>query len=339
MSIRSSIQGYVRNNNLSESLLDRDALNNLGGSPIADDIALFANNLKNESIISIRKDEYDSTTGFFTIVNTTTEEINKRASVFTDGDVVSLIDENGDILGENLYITDSNTIDEFRLSSKKNSSDAGDIINVGDLSQYEDNYVLSIIRSDAVSSINILMLSEQKARSVSYNNSNDDSQLRNNNDDIFNVGNLEDEFSSINFIVDYSEFESKRKYRKDVSILTDYNLEIDGSVGITDPSDTISQEGFSESSPGLYISNPDSNPEDVDITRAFSSNYNSWSDNGQGALTTESRNVTVGSLIYNNGVQIDGLPDNTVDKSINLNFSHKMNVVIDGISYNLCLTT
>ena len=42
----SSFQGFDIKLNLSENTDDRDVLNNLGIAPIADDIALFTNNLR-----------------------------------------------------------------------------------------------------------------------------------------------------------------------------------------------------------------------------------------------------------------------------------------------------
>ena len=44
----SSVQGFLKSANLLENTQDRQALNNLGTAPIADDISLFINNNQND---------------------------------------------------------------------------------------------------------------------------------------------------------------------------------------------------------------------------------------------------------------------------------------------------
>ena len=47
----SSVQGFLKSANLLENTQDRQALNNLGTAPIADDISLFINNNQNVSVL------------------------------------------------------------------------------------------------------------------------------------------------------------------------------------------------------------------------------------------------------------------------------------------------
>ena len=77
----SSIQGFLKSANLLENTQDRQALNNLGTAPVADDISLFINNNQNVSTIQCADSEYNFITGLVTLVNSTPELFAARSAV------------------------------------------------------------------------------------------------------------------------------------------------------------------------------------------------------------------------------------------------------------------
>lgn len=332
----SSIRGYLVQKNLSETTDDRQSLNNIGGAPVADDIALFVNNTKNQSVISIRADEYDSSTDTVVINNQTTTEVNERSAVFTNRDKVFLVDVDDNVIAENLYIANSNTIDRFQVSAKQ---DLSEIYSINVPTQSDSNdYVLRFVRNDSVTFENLQNLGVESSGvevdlPESDNNTDEESAT-------VSVGNYESEFNTISSVIDLANFQSRNKFVSNDSIQTSIRLRTEGAVIVADPSDTIITEGIVESSPGLYLSDPTSDVDDVQVTRAFSSSSNPWSDDNAGTLSTDSVDVTSGNLNLTNGVTIDGIPvipeDGSVDSET---FTHKVKIQVNGIDYYLCLTT
>lgn len=321
MAAKSSVQGYVVTRNLAETTDDRQALNNIGGSPIADDIALFANNTKNESTLPIKISEYDSNTGIITIDNQTFEEQQQRSTVFTDGDVVSVENTGGGTIISDLYVYDSNAEDQFALSDSENL-DSAYILSVS------EDFVLR--RKDVVTFQNLKNLTLPPS-SIEDADSGNSSVLD-------NIDDYNSEFNNIYGIIDIAKYQSESKYLSNKSISTSARLRVEGGLVIRDPSDVISSEGIISDSPGLYLSDPQSDEDNIQTIRAFSSNSNPWEDDNAGTLSTDSTNVTAGNLILDNGLQIDGIEmlgeSGPVDAT---NFTHKILVQIDGVDYYLCL--
>ena len=84
---KTGLTGFSKENNLVENILDRLAIQNLlpnlGG--ISNDVALFTNNLRNESILTIRNTEF--TQYVITLANIN-NDFKTRSNVFTNGDKV-----------------------------------------------------------------------------------------------------------------------------------------------------------------------------------------------------------------------------------------------------------
>ena len=81
-------------------------------------------------------------------------------------------------------------------------------------------------------------------------------------------------------------------------------------------------------SPGVFIGD----------TRAFSSNDQPWTETGS-SLQTSSSEVSVGDLTFLGDIKIEGIT--TVDHSSAVdvaNWTHKMPVTIDGVTYYILLT-
>lgn len=336
MSITSSIQGFAVEQNLAENKQDRAALNNLGTAPIADDISLFVNNLKNTSVLSFREDEYEVGDGLFTLNNVSNEEKSERNSIFTNGDQVMLIDVFGAVVGTDLVVINSDAERQFQLSQNGVDPFKAQVPpDVGD-----EPYIFSVVRNDSVTLENIANLAKELSQSIPTVFTEDTVE---NIDDLFGrIGSFAGSLSEIQLLSDTAIFKTGTKYTTDGNIYTDEGILTEGNIVISDPSDTILNEGLVATSPGLYLSDPTSSPDDqqgITVTRAFSSNSNPWTDDLAGTLSTESTQVTVGDLRMSNGFILSGITTATVASSdVVESFTHKIAIAVDGEVYFLCLS-
>ena len=326
----SSVQGFVKSANLKENELDRQALNNLGTAPIADDISLFINNLKNESRLLVLDGEYDIITGLVTIVNDDAEIAAERSAVFTNGDKVRIELENGSIVQDDLYIAESDG--EFTF---------GFAIDEALLNQFifspTTNFV--VVRNTPV------LLENLEKLGVLQNTASFSTGLNTGGDDDGSGGavaaNVEDtyatQFNEIYEYLDIAKFQSLSKFVNDEDVAADVDFAMEGMFTIRDPSDIILDSGITDNTPGLYITDPNSNVRDIQKIRAFSDTFNPWEDTVT-ALTTLSLDVSTGTLKLNQGIEIQGITPITESGTVNnTTFTHKIKVNIDGIDYFLCL--
>ena len=324
----SSVQGFVKSANLKENELDRQALNNLGTAPIADDISLFINNLKNESSITINNNEYDVITGLVTIVNSTAELSAARSAVFTNGDRVRIEEENGNLIRGDLFIRESDG--EFTFGFATDEALENEFIFVP-----SDPFV--VIRNNAVLLENIQRLGVQEATAsfsagLGDGTGDDDATVDVNVEDTY-----DSQFSEIYEYLDIAKFQAKSKFVNDEDVAADVDFSMEGMFTIRDPSDLIVDEGINANSPGLYITDPNSPVTNIQKIRAFSDTFNPWEDTGT-ALQTLSLDVTTGTLKLNNGIEIQGItPVSSSGNVDNTTFTHKTKIKIDGIDYFLCL--
>lgn len=337
MSGISSVRGYLVETNLRETSEDRQSLNNLGGAPIADDIALFVNNTINESVLPIRIDEYKQDSDTFVIENITDDELNTRVNVFTNRDKVKVIDHKGEVIADDLYVINSNTSNQFQLSTVKKGETAFSVAIPG-LDDISGRYAVFVVRSDTVTQENLVELGIENT-STSSVTGGDTGDIEG-SDAFDRVDDFNDEFDRIYGFIDIASYSARFKYVSDRSVATGETLRIEGGVVVADPADTIVDEGISNTSPGLYLSDPQSSVDNITTTRAFSSTSNPWEDDELGTLSSASTDITVGNLILNNGISIDGITVlNETGAVDNNTFTHKIKVKIDGIDYYLCLTT
>jgi hypothetical protein len=322
----SSVQGFVKSANLKENELDRQALNNLATAPIADDISLFINNLKNESRIEIDDSEYDVITGLITIVNDTAELAAVRSAVYTNGDQVRIEELDGTIIRDNLWIRESDGEFTFGFATDENLEN-GFIFSPGN--------PFVVIRNNKVLLENISLLGVQQntaSFSTGLGTGEDDNDS---NVDLDNA--YEKQFQAIYEYLDIAKFQAKSKFVNDEDVAANVNFEMEGTFTIRDPSDLIVNEGINDNSPGLYITDPTSPVTNIQKIRAFSDTFNPWEDTGS-ALTTQSESVTTGTLKLNNGIDIQNITPITESSNVDRNsFTHKIKVNIDGIDYYLCL--
>jgi hypothetical protein len=333
----SSVQGFLKSANLLENTQDRQALNNLGTAPIADDISLFINNNQNVSSLTIADAEYNFITGLITIVNDTAELNASRSAVFTNGDPVRITYMDDSVLQSDLFITQSDGETTFGFASDF----AGD-------SQYTFDPPAAgfkVVRSDAVVLSNLTYLGavEDTAGFSSGLGEGASGVEGEGASGIDTDDTYANQFLSIYQYLDIAKYQADKKFVSDRNVATDDDFRMEGMFNIEDPSDMILTEGVNSNSPGLYITNPASPLSNIQRIRAFSDTSNPWEVTGTGVntqLSTGAITAQTGDLKLNNGILINGVaPINESGNVNNVTFTHKAKVKIDGIDYFLCLTS
>lgn len=355
----SSVQGFVKSANLKENQLDRQALNNLGTAPIADDISLFINNQRNTDSLFVNRNEYDSITDLITIVNDNDADSEQRSGVFTNGDRVSVselvvqTDGNGDpvrdaegkliILGtgnlifDDLFIARSDGETTFGLAT---DSELKNRFSFTPATEY-----FTVVRKIPVNLENIALIAPQQ-NNTNLNNEIDSDEGggdsgASNNAPAQNGTRYVDSFNNIYEYLDIAKFQAKNKFVNDEDVAAGVDFAMEGTFTIKDPSDTILDTGITDNSPGLYITDPTSPVTNIQKIRAFSDIFNPWEQTVEpqgNALTTQSADVTAGTLRLNQGLDI--LNITTLNNSGTVNnttFTHKIKINVDGVDYFLCL--
>lgn len=315
-------QGFVRNNNLSESITtssDRSILDNLGGVNISQDILLFDGNnafkskLINDTTIS-RADFSifdDTTDSNFKTVKTDLIN-NKRA--FSNGTKISFND------GNDLYpyiVVDSNGLDEFRLvvaASATSPYNAGEYeapfsgLSASQISN------LTLTRQDTITITNLVNMSAPRLvtnDSVGETEEVGVSDADNDDDGGGSVGEaggqvgIFDNFGTYDQISYVAGAVGRLEAKKTRTILTDRasffedRLRFKGNIRITNDSQTAIYNN-SANAPGLFIYNTATGGE----IRAFSGSDNPWEeatitfDASKTGLKTTSAKSQITKLVF-----------------------------------------
>ena len=223
---------------------------------------------------------------------------------FTDGDLVG-VSTNVTIDGETFdqdttyYVTDSNAINAFKLSSTL----GGSAISIGGNSTASnDNF--SFVRNDAVQQQNLINYIEPDYQDT--DNEGDDFSF-------LEGSTINQSFDSAQTNTESAQYFTEKKYRGDQEVSVSDEIKFEGNVVLNDPANHITSPAGgvdSQYAPGIYIGN----------TRAFSSDNNPWSKVGT-ELNTSSEEVSIGELAF-------------LDGSI-LNNSQDGSMVIEGIASDL----
>lgn len=329
----SQFQGFDIDRNMRESASpesDRNILNNIGGGSIADDMLTFYNNLRNTSTLTVDTGDI-SANGY--IVKPF------QQFVYTDGTEITV--------GSNTYyITDSDGRTTFRISS---TPDSPTVVLAPPTGQY--------IRKDDVLFRNISSLSldrpktlEEISTSEIYTNSYllteeerfrlDTSlflMLRASAVESYPVGANEFLDSIDNSISLYEQRREKSILKnKPFSASTDINFK--GVITVVDSTNVNNTGLVANTNPGVFILNTRSG----EYVRAFSSNDNAWTESGAN-LVVSSSDIIIGNLMFTGTSGISLLSKNAaviaedVTPSANLDFTHYIDVNINGEDYSLCL--
>lgn len=324
-------QGFERNLNLKEAIDDRQVLNNLGGGNISADIAIFRNNTHNVSTLTW---EYDRQSSL--IANNQFVFPLDVAYVFTKGDEVNV---SGVSLGNiNTFLKYYVVNYSVRLGARSNQLGFGlSPVKDGtpiDLGSINGN--VTFTRFDELKKENIINI----ASPVSLEDPNIAGGY------FYGVENFSAAFSRIEERIDIANYLRSEKYAQNASVFTDKTVRVEGASTSADPA------GFNSSaasltnvkSPGIYIINPfTSTISNMDKVRAYTSNEQPWIEKDateldpRVGLLTNSAQVNIGDLLFENGVVIDSF-DGVTDVSgvisdVTSGFTHKLPILIDGIQY------
>lgn len=326
-----SYQGFTLKQNLSEAEQDRTILNNLGGAPIGDDIALLFNNKRNTSTLKITTRYIPATSPYFGLWVV----INDVPAIFSNRTKLT-------INGSTYYVKNSNGISKFQLSSKADLSDT--------VAPPTGDY----IRSDEVTALNVSYFSALR-RQADLTRVDDDTKMgylsSSRQTTLISDEPAKTVLKDLESNIDVYRF----KTSKTISRTPDENfvgrklMYANGLVVIKDP-DNKNLSGLTSSNPGLFIRDPVTG----NIIRAFSSNDQPWANVG-GVLTTTSKQITVGSLVFDANSDYTS-PSSTTSVVIqmkagatnllstvsstgitNATFTHKIPVKINNEQYYLCL--
>ena len=345
----SAFQGFDKKLNLSENADDRDVLNNLGVAPIADDIALFTNNLRNKSELFVNSDIRQGNTIRFNPLS--------QRFVFTNGTKIKVFA--GQSLIGNYFVGESNSINEFQIYSDANLTQV-----VFPPAGTDVRYV----RSDAILKEDILNLVKPRRPVVelqafsqiipptvtdpvsgSFSSSNIYTSIRRVYSSYQSSGgssliSITEYMNAIESAIDVFEQKKQKSIVNSINFISENKIKFDGNIIVNDPLGVNVNSISNDSGPGIFILDTT-----TDIAkRAFSDNENVWIEDppvSPTALVAATREIVVGNLVFDDGVRIirkAGLPEivaeSTPDVSNLANtFTHYVRIIVNGEEYSLCL--
>ena len=229
--------------------------------------------------------------------------------------------------GVQYFICESNAITKFKLSTTPTVNNVNsNVIDIDGQPSVQFNF----IRSEPVSKLNL----ENFIQPEIQDNVHFGSYLS---------SSINAVFESTQSRIENSIYFISKKYKGTESTVVDTEVKFEGTLNLFDPGNFNSTIGsvnanFSTTiSPGVFISG----------TRAFSADNNPWTitdlignvDATGAFLQTSSEEVTIGELLFGNGITIDGISATTsTDGKTADSFTHKVPVVINGETYYLLMT-
>lgn len=349
----SAFQGFDRKLNLLENTADRDVLNNLGVAPIADDIALFTNNLRNTSEILVTVDKRQGNTIVFNPL--------AQRFIFTNDTKIRAF--SGQTIIGDFFVGDSNNLNQFQLYSDENLTQL-----VFPPAGVDVRYV----RSDAILKEDILNLvkprrpvvERQSASQITIQDSsinvedgttavtgvatppNIYTSLRRVYSSFRNSAiTITDYMNAIESNIDTFEQKKQKSIINNVDFLSEIKVTFNGNIIVTGQIEANVAVPLN-SGPGIFILDTT-----TDIAkRAFSDNENVWTaEPPLPAVATDlvgaTREIVVGNLVFDDGIRIirkSGTPEigqELAPAASNLanTFTHYVKVTVNGEEYSLCL--
>jgi len=300
-------QGYRKDLNLDETTIDTQALNNLAGAGIANDLRIIQNNLRNTSTLAY----VSNSNGFFTFPDSI-------EAIFTNDDVVSVgttVSIGSTTLEPSVdyFICNSDGESQFKVSTTSSTSAVG--VSTISISGTPSPVTFDIIRKNPVHKENLInyIVPEVQDAIGEFSWTSD----------------LNGVFDSTAGNIDSAKYFIGRKYRNGSDLTTDREVKYEGTVTSADPANLNSgTSGLANpKSPGVFIGD----------TRAFSSNDQPWTETGS-SLQTQSSEVSVGDLTFIGDVKIEGITATNQSSNVNpTSYTHKLPVVIDGVTYFVLL--
>lgn len=299
-------QGYRKDLNLLETINDFQALDNLGGAGISNDLQILQNNLRNTSTLA-----YNSLLDGFFFFGEDSE------FVYTNGDVVTVntnVNVGTSILlaGTEYYVCESNALNQFKLSTTPPGSGFSPITVT---SVFPESF--NFIRKDPVNQENLVNFIQpfiQDTTGFSYLDSSS----------------INDTFDGVQANVESAEFLISKKYKGNADTTTTDILNYEGTVTVNDPANlnTSATNLNNPKSPGVFIGE----------TRAFSSDNNPWNQVGT-ALSTSSFSVSTGEIFFSNDIVMTGISTEAAAQVAVTSYTHKLPITVNGETYFLLLRT
>ena len=301
-------QGYRKDLNLDETTIDTQALNNLAGAGIAADLRIIQNNLRNTSTLA-----YNSiSNGFFTFPESV-------EAIFTNDDVVSVgttVSIGSTTLQPSIdyYVCNSNGETQFKISTTSSSSAVG--VSTISISGTPSPVDFDIVRKNPVHKTDLrnYIVPEVQDAIGQFSWTED----------------LNGTFDTTAGNIDSAKYFITKKYRNLSDTTTDREIKFEGTVTSADPANlNLNTIGLADpKSPGVFIGD----------TRAFSSNDQPWTETGS-SLQTSSSEVSVGDLTFLGDIKIEGINPVNHSSAVDVaNWTHKIPVTIDGVTYYILLT-
>lgn len=303
-----SERGFAKSNNLRESETgssDVNILNNLGGGNVAEDIRLFSNNLRNESVLP--SNSYD-------LVGDMIQVVQEGFIAFSNNTEIALEDD----LATTYTVTESNGIDQFKLTNS-----AGEIVTL--------DSPLDMIRSDAVTEENIANLRVDRLETtitIAEDEEAEDFAVElTDQQNVFDRYTISENYSIADQAVSLYQFKRSQSLVNFRDNNVDVDINSNGYLRITNDDDVPR----SQSSPGLFIVSNDGS-----TIRAFEDDSNPWEESGT-ALQTTSVQATINNLILSNpSITLDTVSS---ESGLVSDFTHLLPVTINGEQYQLLLIT
>lgn len=322
---KTAFQGFNIDYSLREAESDRDYLNNLGGAPIADDIGLFANNLRNKSTITIGASNVSGDT----IVLPT-----ETPSTFTNDTEIS-------VDGTTYFVFDVGRNDDDELTFRlKTALDV--IVTSPPTGDYE--------RNDGISSTDLQNLVKFRetivddlTESLIYDVEDEgESNISPYESMIYAFNRYSSSFPNDikGYFSSIEANESLYYSKKQNSIIRNFDFETSYASNVDGVSIILDEDGLNdttvvETNPGIFILNPQTD----EFSRIFSSNENVWNEVGSD-LVGDTREIGIQTLSFEDGIKIvESGSDVVVTESgmVSTDFTHLSKVLINGEEYYLCM--
>jgi hypothetical protein len=243
------------------------------------------------------------------------------------------------------YVVLTNGINKFKIAT---SYTRGQLVNPILLTESVD-HPLIFERSNAVTQQNLINLSVPEIF---------DTDVDGGADGIYFNGVLgrgfNDNFDYLENILDSANYFRLKKYARSINnVFAENPIKLEGNLRTIDPDNFNSgtEEIFAETSPGVFILDPNSTREQIIKLRSFSDNTSPWELNtGNQTLEYSAASITnaaqqemsIGNMILKGDpISLDNIQGVVVEVNNytpSQKFTHKLPVIINGEEYNVLLT-
>jgi hypothetical protein len=240
---------------------------------------------------------------------------------------------------QDYFVVLSNAIDRFQIATSYIKGQLVSPISINNAV----NYPLIFERTNEVTQESLVNLARPEFQDDQFDYSNDvlGRSFGNN-------------FDYLESILDAADYFRLKKYTRSLDNIFDANpIKIGGNVRTIDPDgfNFKTENLFNDKSPGIFIIDPSSQPDDIIRLRAFSDNTQPWElDQGSGTLeyavipgrSAANQEMSIGNMVLKgNPISMDGVQNIEIESVSGLTppqkFTHKLPVIVNGEEYNFLL--